>query len=112
MLAAALTDALFLSRPQFVPDSLLERAGFEPSAPGESGFDFAREVRGRTESKKAIRRASVARQSPRTQPGRHEGRAPRLPVESDVFLRQLLIMLLTIVVHPFTCGRQQYATRL
>src|SRR5271169_6994541 len=24
-------------------------------------------------------------QSPRTQPGRHEGRAPRLPVEPDVF---------------------------
>jgi hypothetical protein len=29
------------------PDSPLERAGFEPSVPGESGFDFAREVRGR-----------------------------------------------------------------
>ena len=28
-------------------DSPLERAGFEPSVPGESGFDFAREVRGR-----------------------------------------------------------------
>ena len=28
-------------------DSLLERAGFEPSVPGESGFEFAREVRGR-----------------------------------------------------------------
>jgi hypothetical protein len=27
--------------------SPLERAGFEPSVPGESGFDFAREVRGR-----------------------------------------------------------------
>ena len=50
--------------------------------------------------------------SPRTQPGRHEGRAPRLPVVSDVFLRQLLIMLLTIIVHPFTCGCQQYAKRL
>jgi hypothetical protein len=25
----------------------VERAGFEPSVPGESGFDFAREVRGR-----------------------------------------------------------------
>jgi hypothetical protein len=32
---------------RFVPDSPLERAGFEPSVPGESGFDFAREVRGR-----------------------------------------------------------------
>src|SRR6516225_6879746 len=42
-------------------DSPLEGAGFEPAVPGESGFDFAREVRGRTESKKAIRRASVAR---------------------------------------------------
>jgi hypothetical protein len=31
----------------FVADSLLERAGFEPSVPGESGFDFAREVRAR-----------------------------------------------------------------
>jgi len=28
-------------------DSPLERAGFEPSVPGASGFDFAREVRGR-----------------------------------------------------------------
>jgi hypothetical protein len=28
-------------------DSVAERAGFEPSVPGESGFDFAREVRGR-----------------------------------------------------------------
>jgi hypothetical protein len=28
-------------------DSPLERAGFEPLVPGESGFDFAREVRGR-----------------------------------------------------------------
>jgi hypothetical protein len=27
-------------------------------------------------------------------------------------MRQLLIMLLTIIVHPFTCGCQQYATRL
>jgi hypothetical protein len=27
----------------FAPDSLLERAGFEPSVPGESGFGFARE---------------------------------------------------------------------
>jgi len=27
-------------------------------------------------------------------------------------MRQLLIMLLTIIVHPFTCGWQQYATRL
>jgi hypothetical protein len=31
----------------FRHDSPLERAGFEPSVPGESGFDFAREVRGR-----------------------------------------------------------------
>jgi len=42
-------------------DSPLEGTGFEPAVPGESGFDFAREVRDRTESKKAIRRASVAR---------------------------------------------------
>jgi hypothetical protein len=27
-------------------------------------------------------------------------------------MRQLLIMLLTIIVHPLTCGCQQYATRL
>jgi hypothetical protein len=27
-------------------------------------------------------------------------------------MRQLLIMLLTIIVHPFTCGCQQYAKRL
>ena len=27
-------------------------------------------------------------------------------------MRQLLIMLLTIIVHPFTCRWQQYATRL
>jgi hypothetical protein len=27
-------------------------------------------------------------------------------------IRQLLIMLLTIIVHPFTCGCQQYANRL
>src|SRR6516165_10167223 len=32
---------------EFATDSPLERAGFEPSVPGESGFDFAREVRGR-----------------------------------------------------------------
>ena len=103
---------LLVGRDRKFADSLLEGAGFEPAVPGESGFDFAREVRGRTESKKAIRRASVARPVARTQPGRHEGRAPRLPVESDVFLRQLLIMLLTIIVHPFTCGCQQYAKRL
>ena len=29
-------------------DSPLERAGFEPSVPGVSGFDFAPEVRGHT----------------------------------------------------------------
>ena len=29
-----------------------------------------------------------------------------------LFLRQLLIMLLTIIVYPFTCGCQQYAKRL
>ena len=34
-------------RNQKFADSPLERAGFEPSVPGESGFDFAREVRGR-----------------------------------------------------------------
>src|SRR5260370_39983754 len=28
---------------RFAPDSLVERAGFEPSVPGESGFGFARE---------------------------------------------------------------------
>jgi hypothetical protein len=33
VLAEALTDALLLSRPQFVPDSLLEEDGFEPSVP-------------------------------------------------------------------------------
>jgi hypothetical protein len=32
---------------RFATDSPLERAGFKPSVPGESGFDFAREVRGR-----------------------------------------------------------------
>ena len=37
-------------------DSPLEGAGFEPAVPGESGFDFAREVRGRTESKIEFRR--------------------------------------------------------
>jgi hypothetical protein len=34
-------------RNRWFADSPLERAGFEPSVPGESGFDFAREVRGR-----------------------------------------------------------------
>ena len=33
MLAEALTDALFLSHPQFVPDSLLEGSGFELPVP-------------------------------------------------------------------------------
>jgi hypothetical protein len=36
-----------LERNRKFVDSPLERAGFEPSVPGESGFDFAREVRGR-----------------------------------------------------------------
>ena len=36
-----------LARDRRFADSPLERAGFEPSVPGESGFDFAREVRGR-----------------------------------------------------------------
>ena len=31
------------SSPQFVADSLLERAGFEPSVPGESDLGFAPE---------------------------------------------------------------------
>ena len=34
-------------RNRWFADSPLERAGFEPSVPGESGFDFASEVRGR-----------------------------------------------------------------
>ena len=38
-----------VSRNRKFADSPLERAGFEPSVPGVSGFDFAREVRGRFE---------------------------------------------------------------
>jgi hypothetical protein len=37
VLAEALTDALFLSRPQFVPDSLLEGDGFELQVPRQIG---------------------------------------------------------------------------